>query len=1042
MKINKRVVYSFPSKSRIHPCFRRLGTFEILEARYAFSADSIDGRPYIDLGPSDNVALDQPRVVMQLIQSDEQIVGPDTFSTFLLDTGANTILTFESAVNDMNETPPPYRTEGQFEEIGVGGSSLYDISIAYEIDFAGDSGVRNSIPSGRIISDDTRDLSIFGPWGITGMPAMTERVTTLDFTPWTTVNGTDLFMKADFSESLPAYSGPRFSIPVDNRLSFSPEGSLVCDNSTPRICPQPPVWADLPFLTGQLKQDSLVATGDFLFDTGAQVSIMSTQMALSLGLDSNLDGVLDVKDANYARDETIGGIGGLVTVPVFLIDQLHLPTNQGVDLVWTDLQWLILDIIPGIDAILGFDNMTSGWIEAFAVDGQSGYIMQSQLDFRNWDATGKGNVYYDINPDIFSVVNPNGPGALVVESGGTTAVAEGGANDSYTISLSKKPTASVRVNLVPAFGDQVRAFSAVNPANAYVEFTPTNWDIPQTVVVSAVNDSVEEGFQRSFVKNISTSTDPQYENVGMPRVIVNVIDNDYPGVMILPSGGSTRVVEGGDGDTYQVVLTFPPTQPVTIELENSQKQVTAVASVGGASSLVFTTANWNVPQSVTVAAIDDTLNEGIHKTWITHRINSTDENYQQAFALQETVYITDNDSGDTVSPRIVDVIVGSSDWSPAFLDAVDGGGTGAGNKLGISLPGSSQLTNLSQNNLNKIYVKFNESVSSGFDAGKFALTGTNRSDYMPLTTLAYGVDGSNVVTISLNSPLGKEALVLSVLDTMIDNSGNRLDGEWVDGVSTISGNGIGRGRFNFRIDVLPGDVDDSGGVNSTDLLKTNSKNGAVVASRADSAFDINGNGGVNSTDLLMVNSLNGSVLPAAPIVPSTSPGTSKNNSYNGTNLMGLRVGSSSGRRLPEVLLERKQNQPLKTNLDPFQVGALSSGMAAFPVDSRPSVASAIFQLTMPTRLSDSLQEMRDEKRIIDESSGAFEINVLRTPVSPFIVRRLDRTIEVPPWNDKQAVNADVLRSVEDKQEFFADQLIPEIAKELDAAILVRSGRLL
>ena len=41
---------------------------------------------------------------------------------------------------------------------------------------------------------------------------------------------------------------------------------------------------------------------------------------------------------------------------MFLIDQLHLPTNQGTDLVWTDLQWLVLDITPGIDAVLGFEH--------------------------------------------------------------------------------------------------------------------------------------------------------------------------------------------------------------------------------------------------------------------------------------------------------------------------------------------------------------------------------------------------------------------------------------------------------------------------------------------------------------------------------------------------------------------------------------------------------------------------------------------------------------------------------------------------------------
>ena len=184
MKHNKRLrITKLASQKAARKQFRtrRRGMFETLELRFLLSADSIDGRPFIDLGPSDNIAIQQPVVTVQLIRPVDQIVGPNTspLDIFLLDTGANTILAFQSAVNDM----PTYQTNGLFSELGVGGSSLYDISIPYQFDYAGESGVRNTLPAARIISDATRDLSQFGPYGIVGMPAMTERVTTLDFTP-------------------------------------------------------------------------------------------------------------------------------------------------------------------------------------------------------------------------------------------------------------------------------------------------------------------------------------------------------------------------------------------------------------------------------------------------------------------------------------------------------------------------------------------------------------------------------------------------------------------------------------------------------------------------------------------------------------------------------------------------------------------------------------------------------------------------------------------------------------------------------------------
>lgn len=980
---------------------RRLGVFEVLENRLTMSADSIDGRPYIDLGPSDNIALDQPKVIMELIQlSDSLSIGPDSIGqTFLLDTGANTILAFQTAVEDMNSAPPPYRTDGFFEEIGVGGSSLYDTSIPYRIDYAGVSGERNTIPVGRIISDDTRDLSQFGPWGITGMPAMTERVTTLNFAPLLTGynNIEQIGMTTDFSQTLPTYNGPRYTVPVDNRISFSPDGSVVSGG--------PPVWAHLPFFTGQLKQDSNVSTGNFLLDTGAQVSIMSSAMAKELGLDSNLDGVLDNKDANFARDETIGGIGGLVTVPVFLVNQFHIQTSQGVDLVWTDLQWLVLDIIPGIDAIFGFDNLTSGWLEPFlGITTVPGYIMQSQLDFRNWKATNKGDFHLDLNPDIVAVVNPNGPGAIVTEIGGATTVAEGGANDTYSIALSKPPTANVRVNLVPALGNQVTAVSLANPSNKFVDFTPSNWNVPQTVLVTAVDDAATEGFSRSFVKNVPTSTDPQYQNVGMPRVIVNIIDNDYPGVMVIPTNGSTDVEEGGATDTYEVVLTYAPTEVVTIDIENKQNQVRAVATNGGGTSLNFTPANWSIPQRVTVTAVDDTQNEGPHKTAISHIINTSDPLYKDfAAALSENVFIKDNDQVDTIPPRILDVIVGSSAWNSSFIDRVDGGGIGSGNGLGISLAGKDQLLNLSQNGINKLYVRFSENVAASITPAKLSFKGTNTVNYMTGATTAYGVDGANVLTITLPTRVSKDAVVFSILDTLTDAAGNRLDGEWTDGQNGPSGNGSNNGQFNFRMDFLPGDVDNSNRVTAKDLQLAQGLLGKAVTS-ANRVYDVNGNGAIDNADLLLIERLMGSVLPSPPAAPSSRGSSSPKGSMTpesgkGSNLFKpqpFTVGRTSEGRLIDELLAKRQrladfrinselvgigfdslesNDLLMQKLDPFQVclpveaSAIRKDQDVLPRDHVDELMQSIGVAYGP-----SLPEEAFQKRSDDNASLAKEIS--------------------------------------------------------------------
>jgi hypothetical protein len=49
---------------------------EQLEPRWLLSAGPVNGKPYVDLGPSDNVAWDQPRVAVQVIKGEQVNVTP------------------------------------------------------------------------------------------------------------------------------------------------------------------------------------------------------------------------------------------------------------------------------------------------------------------------------------------------------------------------------------------------------------------------------------------------------------------------------------------------------------------------------------------------------------------------------------------------------------------------------------------------------------------------------------------------------------------------------------------------------------------------------------------------------------------------------------------------------------------------------------------------------------------------------------------------------------------------------------------------------
>ncbi|WP_254064188.1 S8 family serine peptidase, partial [Microcystis aeruginosa] len=111
-----------------------------------------------------------------------------------------------------------------------------------------------------------------------------------------------------------------------------------------------------------------------------------------------------------------------------------------------------------------------------------------------------------------------------------------------------------------------------------------------------------------------------------------------PGVTLTQTAGNTTVTEGGNTDTYSLVLKTQPTADVTITL-TSNNQITL-----NSTTLTFTTTNWNTPQNVTITAVDDTLTEGNQTATITHNISSTDTNYNGLTIGTVNVTIQDNDA--------------------------------------------------------------------------------------------------------------------------------------------------------------------------------------------------------------------------------------------------------------------------------------------------------------------------------------------------------------------------------------------------------------
>jgi hypothetical protein len=186
-----------------------------------------------------------------------------------------------------------------------------------------------------------------------------------------------------------------------------------------------------------------------------------------------------------------------------------------------------------------------------------------------------------------------------------TTVLEGnaveGIVDSYTIELTKAPTAPVTIALN-------YDHAQLQLSQDFITFDASNWNQVQTITVTALDDSLREDQKLAMITHtVIASADSAYfeggESTISESLAVNVYDNDAAGVLIQQSNSNTLVSEGVT-DTYSIRLTKAPTDTVTITPVTDG--LTTVAPV------TFTPDNWWIAQEVTVTAVTDPAEELLH----------------------------------------------------------------------------------------------------------------------------------------------------------------------------------------------------------------------------------------------------------------------------------------------------------------------------------------------------------------------------------------------------------------------------------------------
>ena len=253
-----------------------------------------------------------------------------------------------------------------------------------------------------------------------------------------------------------------------------------------------------------------------------------------------------------------------------------------------------------------------------------------------------------------SVTNTDNDSAGVTVSAISGDTDESGTTATFTVVLTSQPSDDVTIPILS--GDP----SEGTVDQASLTFTGGalgNWNVPQTVTVTGVDDALVDGniTYSVSVGDPASTGDSDYDGLSdgdTADVSVTNTDNDSAGVTVSAISGDTD--ESGTTATFTVVLTSQPSDDVTIPILSGDPSEGTVDQ----ASLTFTggaLGNWNVPQTVTVTGVDDALVDGniTYSVSVGDPASTGDSDYDglsDGDTADVSVTNTDNDSaGVTVS---------------------------------------------------------------------------------------------------------------------------------------------------------------------------------------------------------------------------------------------------------------------------------------------------------------------------------------------------------------------------------------------------------
>ena len=272
--------------------------------------------------------------------------------------------------------------------------------------------------------------------------------------------------------------------------------------------------------------------------------------------------------------------------------------------------------VPQTVVVTGIDDDT--------VDGNQSFSITVSVDPDNSD-----NTFDNATDEIIDGRNVDNDQPGFSLSAESLSVSETGTTDVFEVVLTSAPATDVVFDI--SSGDVSEA--DVSPAS--LTFNPTDWNSPQSVTVTGVDDEDTDGDQSTVVTvSVNETSDSEFTVLADQTLTAVTVDDDTVAGIEL-SKLRTTVAETDLTDFFTVVLTAAPESSVVIDAviaDDTQASLNPIA-------LTFTANDWNVPQQISVAGVDDQVDDGTQVTSINVSVNDDESDAAYAQVADQTVEV-------------------------------------------------------------------------------------------------------------------------------------------------------------------------------------------------------------------------------------------------------------------------------------------------------------------------------------------------------------------------------------------------------------------